>query len=65
MSLLGLILLLVFVGVGLYLIQLIPMDATIKKIIVILVILFVVIYLLQALGLVAGLGAINFHTHYR
>jgi hypothetical protein len=51
MGLIDLIVVLIVVGVLLYLVQLIPMDATIKRIIVIVVILFVVLWLLQALGL--------------
>jgi ABC-type siderophore export system fused ATPase/permease subunit len=48
------LIILVVIGVVLYLVSLIPMDATIKKIIYVLAILFVVIWLLQALGLIAG-----------
>jgi hypothetical protein len=51
MSLVGLILVLVLVGVGLYLLNMIPMDGTIKTVIRVLVILVVVIWIIQALGL--------------
>lgn len=49
---------LIIIGVLLYLAQLIPMDATIKKIIMVLAILFVVLWILQALGLF-NLGRLN------
>lgn len=49
-----LIVALIVVGVVLYLITLIPMDATIKKIIVVLVILLVVLWVLQSFGLIGG-----------
>ena len=48
--LISLIITLVIVGVVLYLINLIPMDATIKTIIRVLVILFVLLWLLNGLG---------------
>lgn len=51
MTLIGLIVALLIVGVVLYLVSLIPMDATIKRIIQVLAILFVVLWLLSALGL--------------
>jgi hypothetical protein len=51
MTLIGLLVVLLIVGVALYLISLVPMDATIKRIIQVLVILFVVLWLLGALGL--------------
>lgn len=49
MDLLTLLIVLIVVGVALYLVQLIPMDARIKQIIIVLAILFVVIWLLRAL----------------
>lgn len=55
MTLLGLVVLLILVGVALYLIRLIPMDETIRKVISILVIVVVVLYIIQALGLLGGL----------
>lgn len=55
----NLIITLVFLGVGLYLVELIPMDATIKRVIQILVILLVVLWVLQVLGLLHGLPALR------
>lgn len=51
MTLIGLIVLLILVGVGLYLIQLIPMDAAMRTIIRVVVILVVILYIIDALGL--------------
>ena len=51
----SLIIMLVIVGVALYIVQLIPMDATIKRIITVLVILLAALYALQALGIWHGL----------
>lgn len=47
----GLLLVFVLVGVGLYLLEQIPMDAAIKTIIRVVVLLCVVLYLVQAFGL--------------
>ncbi len=47
----GLLVLLILVGVGLYLVEQIPMDGSIKIIIRVVVILCVVLYLVQAFGL--------------
>jgi hypothetical protein len=49
-----LIVALVIVGVLLYIVTLIPMDATIKKIITVVVILLVVLWILQAFGIIGG-----------
>lgn len=49
MSLLSLIVVLVLVGVALYVVQLIPMDATVKRILTIVVIVIVALYVLRAL----------------
>lgn len=46
---------LIVLGVCLYLIGLIPMDGTVKQVIRVVAILFVVLYLLQVLGLWSGL----------
>jgi hypothetical protein len=55
MSILGLLMVLIVVGVILYLVNtLIPMDARIKTIINVLVILAVLLWLLQAFGLIGG-----------
>jgi ABC-type siderophore export system fused ATPase/permease subunit len=51
MSLISLVVVLVIVGVALYLIQKIPMDATIRNIIYVVVILFVVLWIVQGFGL--------------
>lgn len=48
---------LVVLGVALYLVSLIPMDATIRRVIQVLAILFVVLYLLQVLGVWSGFPA--------
>ena len=45
---------LVIVGVLLYILSLLPLDALIKKIIYILAILFTLIYVLRALGFIGG-----------
>ena len=50
----GLILALVVVGVALYLLQLIPMDATVKQIIRVLIILVLVIWVLSFFGAFTG-----------
>ena len=52
---LHIILVLVIVGVCLYLLELIPMDATIKTVVRVLVILFAVLYALQSLGVLNGI----------
>jgi hypothetical protein len=54
MSIVTIIVMLVLVGVGLYLVRLIPMDPTIQKIVTVLVILVVVIWLLEGLGMLGG-----------
>lgn len=53
MSLIGLVLVLVLLGVGLYLLGMIPMDATIKKIIQVVVIVVVILWVVEALGLLS------------
>lgn len=58
MSLLSLIIVLVLVGVALYVVQLIPMDATVKRILTIVVIVIVALYVLRAL-FGASLGGIR------
>jgi hypothetical protein len=55
MDLLHVLLILIVIGVVLYLIETIPMDATIKVIIRVVVILFVVIWLLSVFGIGSGL----------
>lgn len=51
MSLIGLLVVLIVVGLLLWAVGQIPMDATIKRIITVVVIVFVCLWLLQALGL--------------
>jgi len=53
MPLVGLILTLILIGVLLYLIQLIPMDATIKQIIYVLVVVVVILWIIDQLGLLS------------
>jgi hypothetical protein len=60
MSLIGLIITLVVVGVLLWLLNTyVPMDAKIKRIINVLVVIVVVIWLLQALGVLGSLQNIR------
>jgi hypothetical protein len=60
MSLLGLVVLLLAVGVLLYCIEhYVPLDATIKRIIHIVVILVVVLILLQAFGILDALRGLR------
>jgi len=60
MGLLTLILVLVLVGIVMWLInKYIPMDGTIKTILNIAVVVFLIIWLLQAFGLFSGLNDIH------
>lgn len=60
MTLIGLIVVLVIVGVVLWLINTyIPMDPKIKTILNVAVVIVVVLWLLQSLGLVGPLGSIH------
>ena len=60
MTLVGLILTLVILGLVMYLINtLVPMDAGIKKILNIAVILIVVLWLIQSFGLLGPIGNIR------
>ena len=54
--LIDLIILLVVIGVGLYLLNLIPMDATVRKIVHVVIILFAILLVLRALGIVDRIG---------
>lgn len=54
MPLVGLIMTLILVGVLLYLVQLIPMDATIKQIIYVLVVVCVILWIISSLGLLSA-----------
>lgn len=51
MTLIGLLIVLLLVGVGLYLLNMIPMDGAIKTIIRVVAILVVVLWVVSALGL--------------
>ena len=50
----SIIIALVIIGAVLALVSMLPIDETIKRIIYILVIVFVIIYLLQSLGAISG-----------
>lgn len=54
---------LVVVGLVLYLIDIIPMDRTIKQIIRAIVIVGVIIWLLQAFGLIGSIGSLLHPGH--
>ncbi len=56
MSILVLLLILALVGV---LLALIPMDASIRHLIVVIVIIVAIVILLQALGLLPGIGSLR------
>lgn len=53
----GILVALVVLGVALYLLDLVPMDARIRTVVKVLAILFVVLYALQLLGLWHGAPA--------
>lgn len=60
MSLISLIVILIAVGVVLYLINtLIPMDAKIKQILNVVVVIFVVLWLLQVFGVFSHFGNVR------
>ncbi len=59
-SLISIIVALVVVGLVLYLIDIIPMDGTIKQIIRLIVIIAVIIWLLQVFGVIGSVGGL-FH----
>ena len=61
MSLVSLVLTLVVVGVLLYLVSFIPMNATIQRVIQVLVILFVIIWVIQSIGLLGAGPTIRLH----
>ncbi len=59
MTIIGLLLVLIIIGVGLWLVNtMIPMDPKIKTIINVVVVLLVVLWLLQVFGLVGSLGTV-------
>jgi hypothetical protein len=49
-SLIGILVTLIIIGAILYIIQLLPIDATIKRICYVVMVLFVLLWLLQMLG---------------
>ena len=59
-GIIGIIVTLVVVGLALYLIDLIPMDGTIKQIIRGIVIVLVIVWLLQAFGF---MGSVHSYFH--
>jgi hypothetical protein len=59
-SLISIIVALVVVGLVLYLIDIIPMDGTIKRIIRLIIIIAVIIWLLQVFGVIGSVGGL-FH----
>ena len=54
-SLIAILVFLIVIGLVLYVVQLLPIDATIKRIIYIVLVVFIVIYLLQ---LLVGVGPV-------
>jgi hypothetical protein len=62
MSLISLVIVLIVVGVLLWLVNTyIPMDRKIKSILNAVVVIFVILWLLQALGLLGSLGGMRLH----
>ena len=59
MSLITVVVVLIVVGVLLWLVGMIPMDATIHKIIRVVVIIAVVLWLLRAFGLLGAVGDVT------
>ncbi len=59
MTLVGLIVTLIVVGLLLYLINLLPLDGTIKNIIHVVVIIVVIIWVIQSLGLLGSIGNVR------
>jgi hypothetical protein len=49
-SLIGILVFLIFIGLILYIIQLLPIDGTIKRICYVVVLVFVLLWLLQMIG---------------
>jgi hypothetical protein len=62
-GIIGIIVTLVVIGLVLYLIELIPMDGTIKQIIRIIVILGVIVWLLQSFGVIGPLNTLFHPAH--
>jgi hypothetical protein len=57
-GLISIIIALVVIGLVLYLIDIIPMDGTIKQIIRLIIIIAVIIWLLQAFGLIGSISGL-------
>jgi hypothetical protein len=57
-GIISIIVTLVVIGLLMYLIDLIPMDGTIKQIIRVIIIICVVVWLLQAFGLIGSLNSL-------
>jgi hypothetical protein len=62
-AIISIIVALVVVGLVLYLIDIIPMDRTIKQIIRAIVIVGVIIWLLQAFGFIGSIGSLLHPAH--
>jgi len=62
-AVISIIVALVVVGLLLYLVDIIPMDGTIKQIIRAIVIVGVIIWLLQAFGLIGSVGSLVHPAH--
>jgi len=63
-ALISIIVTLVVIGLLLYLIELIPMDGTIKQIIRVIIIIAVIVWLLQFFGLLGPIGHVHlFNSH--
>jgi len=57
-GIISIIISLVVVGLVLYLVDIIPMDGTIKQIIRVIVIIAVIVWLLQAFGVIGSVGSL-------
>jgi len=62
-GIIGIIVTLVVIGLALYLIDLIPMDNTIKQIIRVIVIIAVVVWLLQSFGFIGSVHSLFSPAH--
>jgi hypothetical protein len=62
MSFIGLIVALIVLGFILYIVKLLPIDGTIKKIIYAVVILLALLWVLQGVGLLGGGPYLTVHT---
>ena len=66
MTIIGLLVVLVLIGIGLYVLNaVVPMDAKIKMIINAVVVILVLLWLLEAFGLFTGLGGIGLNRRLR